>query len=251
MKRKYPLKKEHRDLRDVHYFSTHYKNYSDLPGSVDLRAGLSPVVDQGHLGSCTANAIVSGLAEYILLQQGNPLVRLSRLFLYWEERYMEGTVDEDSGAYIRDGMKVLQQIGTCPEVEYPYVIENFRDTPTPRQITDAAAFRLINRYSRVNDLLALKTALAEGLPVVVGFMVYDSFASETVAETGIVPIPDPTQENQLGGHAILAVGYTQIEGENYIVIRNSWGASWGDQGYGYMPEGFFIPDFVTDMWVGQ
>ncbi|MEW4154043.1 C1 family peptidase [Bacillus thuringiensis] len=251
MKRKYPLKQEKIDLRDFVYYANQYKSASQLPATMDLRSQLSPVVDQGQLGSCTANAIVSGLAEYMMLKQKRSLIRLSRLFLYWEERYLEGTVNEDNGAYIRDGMKVLQQIGTCPEVEYPYNIAHFRDTPTPRQVTDAAAYRMISQYYRVNNVLTLKTAIAEGLPVVVGFLVYESFESEDVAQTGIVPIPNTNQESLLGGHAVLAVGYIQIEGENYIIIRNSWGTDWGDEGYCYMPESFFTLGFVTDMWTGQ
>lgn len=251
MVRKYTLKKDPVDLRDKYFYATQHKAVSDLPVEVDLRSQLSPIVDQGQLGSCTANAIASGLGEFKLLQGGNPLTRLSRLFLYWEERYLEGTVNEDSGAYIRDGMKVLQTIGTCPESEYPYNINKFTTTPTAKQVADAAKFRMIKGYYRVNNVTVLKAALAENIPVVIGFDVYESFESADVYETGMVPIPNTRTESFLGGHAVLAVGYKQIKNANYIIIRNSWGADWGDAGYCYMPEAFFTKGFVTDMWAGQ
>lgn len=96
--RKYTVKKDVRDLRDLHFRSSKYSYPKELPKMIDLRHQMSPIVDQGHLGSCTANAITSGLREYLELQSGHPLTRLSRLFLYWHERELEGTVNEDSGA---------------------------------------------------------------------------------------------------------------------------------------------------------
>ncbi|GAA3316210.1 hypothetical protein GCM10020331_012720 [Ectobacillus funiculus] len=70
MTRKYRLKNDSIDLRDIYYRSTQYKSVTDLPEEVDLRNKLSPIVDQGELGSCTANAIASGLGEFKLLQEG-------------------------------------------------------------------------------------------------------------------------------------------------------------------------------------
>lgn len=251
--RVYPLKKEERDLRDFHFKSAIYAAPRSLPNEIDLRPALSPVVDQGQLGSCTANAIVSGLREYLLLHAKAPYTQLSRLFLYWHERSMEGTVDEDSGAYIRDGMRVLQKIGVCPEPDYPYDVTHFRDIPTNKAEMDAEPFRIAG-YHRVADLHALKAALAEGSPVVIGFEVYESFESEQVASTGIVPMPDKKQEQLLGGHAVLAVGYKDgpSASEGYVIIRNSWGAEWGDKGYCYFPYAMFKDNsLIMDMWTGH
>src|SRR5690242_15676766 len=112
--RKYPLKREKRDLRDYQFRSTAFMSPSELPKKVDLRQQMPPIVDQGSLGSCTANAIASGLREYLLIKAQEEWTPLSRLYLYWHERELEGSVEEDSGAYIRDGMKVLQKRGVCP-----------------------------------------------------------------------------------------------------------------------------------------
>jgi C1A family cysteine protease len=250
--RKYPLKKEPRDLRDYHFMSAQYKRPAEMPKEMDLRTKMAPVVDQGQLGSCTANAIVSGLREYLLMLTPQKYEALSRLYLYWHERELEGHIDEDSGAYIRDGMKVLQQLGVCPERDYPYRIEHFTDQPTPQAEQDAKAYR-IGEYHRILDLDALKAALAEGLPVVIGMTIYESFESEEVARTGKVPVPRKSQEQVLGGHAMLAVGYKDTaRGQGVVIVRNSWGPSWGDKGYCYIPYRMFRdPALMLDMWTGK
>nr|WP_217635191.1 C1 family peptidase [Paenibacillus sp. yr247] len=231
--------------------STAFKSPSELPKKVDLRSNMSPIVDQGALGSCTANAIASGLREYLLVSSQEKWTALSRLFLYWHERELEGHVDEDSGAYIRDGMKVLQKIGVCPEADYPYNVADFRNTPDRKAEQDAANYK-ISEYHRITDLYALKAALAEKSPVVIGMMVYESFQSPEAAQTGKIPIPKKKSERMLGGHALLAVGYVDRGQSGYVIVRNSWGEAWGDQGYCYIPYKMFQdPDSVMDMWTGR
>ncbi|WP_122628272.1 C1 family peptidase [Lucifera butyrica] len=244
---KYLLKKDTLDLRDHIFYSAKYKLVEHLPTKVDLRASCSPIVDQGELGSCTANAIASGLREYLELKAGQSLTTLSRLFLYYEERLLEGTVNEDSGAEIRDGMKVLNQIGVCPEADWPYDISTFTNPPNNKDVADAAAFK-VSEYHRIASLTQLKAALAEGLPVVIGIEVYASFESDEVAKTGIVPIPDKSKEQYLGGHAVLVVGYD--DSRNMLIVRNSWGDSWGDKGYCYLPYDYFN-QYSSDCWTSQ
>jgi hypothetical protein len=241
IKRVYGCKKDTPDLRDYLY---HAKiDTGSLPGSVDLRSKFSPIVDQGELGSCTSNAIVSGLYEYQLLQKGN-WKALSRLFHYYEERSLEGTIDSDSGAEISDGMKVLQQIGVCPETDWPYDISTYANAPTAQDLADALTYKIVE-YHRVTSLPLLKAALAEGLPVVLGIDVYSSFESDSVSSTGVIPMPDTAHESLLGGHAICAVGYDNAK--SAVIFRNSWGPSWGDQGHGYLPYAYF-KSLVSDMW---
>jgi C1A family cysteine protease len=245
---KYTLKQDREDLRDLHFTSGTFRTTAHLPKEVDLRQALSPIVDQGQLGSCTANAIASGLREYLLLKDEQPLTRLSRLFLYWCERDLEGTIGEDSGAMIRDGFKILQKVGVCPEADFPYDISKFTQSPTQTMVQDASPFR-ITSYHRVTTQAQLKASLAEGLPVVIGIKVYDSFESYDVAKTGMVPVPK-SGENFLGGHAVLVVGYKIIKRKLHYIVRNSWGEDWGDKGYCYIPSTFFSK-YVMDMWTGR
>jgi C1A family cysteine protease len=244
VKRKYTCKKDRPDIHD-YGFKASKPRTGPLPKSVDLRSKMSPVVDQGQLGSCTANAIVSGLWEYLWLGVGNILQRFSRLFLYYFERFVEGTVKDDSGAEIRDGMKILSKYGVCPESIWPYIIKKFTNKPVKKAI-DAAGKYKIFEYRRINGLDELKAALADGQPVVFGFNVYQSFESDDVAKTGIVSMPKDG-ESLLGGHAVLAVGFDDTKGQ--VIVRNSWGDSWGDKGYFYMPYEVFNK-LVMDMWTG-
>ncbi|MBP2655807.1 MAG: xylellain [Firmicutes bacterium] len=244
--RKYLLKKDIPDLRDHAFYSAVYKSAAHLPNKVDLRKKCSPVVDQGELGSCTANAIASGLREYLLNKNKQPWVALSRLFLYWEERSLEGTVDEDSGASIRDGMKVLNQIGVCPETDWPYDISTFTNPPTDKQIADAAAYK-VSEYHRIMSLDRLKAALAEGLPVVIGIEVFESFEADEVTGNGIIPMPAEAEQD-LGGHAVLVVGYDDSKG--MLIVRNSWGIAFGDLGYFYLPYDYF-EKYASDCWTSR
>ena len=241
----YKLKKDIEDLRDFSYTTTRFKKISEIPKYKDLRAYCSNIVDQGNLGSCTANAIVSGLREYLELQDKLTLTVLSRLFLYYEERKIEGTINIDSGAQIRDGMKVLNKLGVCPEQDDPYFIEKFKLPPSRKSIKDAKKFT-IAEYSRIWDIQDLKLSIAEDKPVVCGIKVYESFESDIVANSGIVPMPKKG-ESILGGHAVLAVGYN--ENKKQVIMRNSWGEEWGDNGYFYLPYDVFNY-LIMDMWTG-
>jgi len=251
--RKYLLKKDTPDMRDHVFCSACYKKTEQLPASVDLRKKCSPVVNQGELGSCTANAIVSGLREYLLINKEIKWLPLSRLFLYYEERLLEDSVSEDSGAMIRDGMKVLNQIGVCPEVDWPYDISTFTNQPTDKMVADAAPYK-VAEYHRITSLAQLKAALAEGLPVVIGIDVYESLESDDACATGIVPMPDKSKEQLLGGHAILACGYLDDMTANgktgYVIFRNSWGYTYGDLGYGYLPYDYF-EKYASDCWTSR
>jgi C1A family cysteine protease len=245
MERKFPVKKDKRDERDLTAKAS--IAVEELPEAVDLRPYMSEVVDQLNLGSCTANAIASGLQEYLQKKSGKRLTRLSRLFLYYFERHIEGTINEDAGAYIRDGMKVLQKIGCAPEKYLPYDVNRYREQPSADAYLNSGEFR-ITEYKRVSYLSTLKSILAEGYPVVMGMEVFDSFM--TIGKDGIVPMPDPNKENSLGGHAVLICGYLQKNGELHYIVRNSWGKKWGDRGYCYIPESFFHKH-VFDMWTGR
>jgi C1A family cysteine protease len=244
-KRIYGLKKDEPDLRDYIYQTEVIKEV--LASKIDLRDEMSAVVDQGDLGSCTANAMASGLREFLELRDNVSYTALSRLFLYWHERYLEGTVSTDSGASIRDGMKVLKNIGVCPEVDFPYDISKFTNKPSAKAETDAVEYK-ISQYSRILSLTKLKASLSEDLPVVFGFAVYESFESDDVTNTGWAPLPKEG-EKLLGNHAVLAVGYDNAN--SVVICRNSWGKEWGDKGYFYLPYSFWSKDLVFDMWTGD
>jgi C1A family cysteine protease len=175
----------------------------------------------------------------------------SRLFIYYNERVMEGTVESDSGAMIRDGMKSVGKQGVCREEKWPYDIKKFRDKPTAACYTEAKKHQAI-LYRRVSqNLLQMKGCLADGFPFVFGFTVYESFVSDEVARTGTVPMPGLNETGPYGeppsGHAVMAVGYD--DASRRFLVRNSWGTGWGMQGYFTMPYEYLTQaSLATDFW---
>jgi C1A family cysteine protease len=216
-----------------------------LPASVDLRTYASPIDDQGNLGSCTGNAL-AGAIDLMDKKTENKNLRVSRLFIYYQERAIEGDITQDAGARISDGVNACSQTGACLESIWPYTISQFAVKPSQAAYNDAV-HRKITSASKCADITAIKTALANGTPVVGGFMVYASFESAAVARTGIMPFPDVAREQCLGGHAVCFVGYN--DAKSWFIVRNSWGTSWGDKGYFYMPyQVVTTPNMASDFW---
>jgi C1A family cysteine protease len=232
------------DARD-YVFSAPDEVIANLPPKVDLRSKCPPVYDQGQLGSCTANAI-AGAYEFDQLEERQPDFMPSRLFIYFNERVMEGTVDIDAGAMIRDGIKSVAKLGVCTEDDWPYDIAAFRDKPGPGCYKDALKHQAIVYRSIPQQLNQLQACLATGIPFVFGFSVYESFESDEVARTGVVNMPGPG-EKQVGGHAVVAVGYDNAA--QRFTVRNSWGRSWGQKGYYTMPFAYVTnPQLSMDFW---
>lgn len=213
----------------------------NIPSSMDLSGKCPPVYDQGQLGSCTANAIGAAI-EFEQKKRFVP----SRLFIYYNERVIEGTVASDSGAQIRDGIKSVATQGAPPEKVWPYDIAKFSLTPPPIAYTDAKK-DMVTLYQRlIQDLNTMRGCLASGFPFVFGFTVYSSFESPAVAKSGIVPMP-ASGERSIGGHAVMAVGYDDKSRE--FLVRNSWGPDWGLKGYFKIPYAYLTEtNLASDFW---
>ena len=231
------------DARD-HLYAPKAVSPAKLPMRVDLRAKCSPVEDQGSLGSCTGNAI-AGAIELLQIKAGAPVTDISRLFIYYCEREYLGEINEDSGAYIRDGIKAIRDTGAASEKTWPYNIGRFKTRPSDEAYADAAR-RKFKSYQRITTLGRMLQCLAEGFPFVFGFSVYEDFMSDRVARTGQARMPRAGEE-MLGGHAVLAVGYSQIS--RRFIVRNSWGADWGRRGYFTLPFDYLADrNLSDDMW---
>jgi hypothetical protein len=204
------------------------------------------IKDQGDEGSCTGFSLSS--AREALL--GADRIALSPAFIYYEERRIERSAGRDSGAMIRDGLKVLAKEGVCPEDAMPYVAGQYTTPPGPGAFDAATGYR-IAAYHRATSLHALQAAIAARHPVVLGISVYRSF-EENVGPDGKVPMPAPGEELR-GGHAILVVGYrrdAKAPGGGWLTLNNSWGVGAGKGGQFFLPYAYAVDRRYTfETWV--
>lgn len=243
--RRYGAKPDIPDIRDHHVERPALRVVRQLPKSVALyrRRGMISAYDQGYLGSCVANA-VGGACEYTLRELRLAAFTPSRLAIYYGARKLEGTQDSDSGAYIRDGIKVVAKQGAGDERLWKYDIERFTEEP-PLPYAEDASQHLVTEYARVEQNRdAIRAVLAAGDPVVFGIGVYESFESDRVAATGTVPMPK-TSEALMGWHAIWMDGY----GERRTDQLNSWSPGWGNAGRFSLPWDYVLdPNLADDFW---
>jgi C1A family cysteine protease len=218
---------------------------------------LPPIYDQGELGSCTANAL-GGAFEYTQIVQGLKDFTPSRLFIYYNERSLEGTIGSDSGAALSDGIRTMTNFGVCSETLWPYDITKFTMKPTDAAFKDASDHQVLASRRVPLSVDGFKTMLNMGYPIAFGLTVFGYFESQIMARTGVLKLPGP-REKPIGGHAVLCVGYSDTmksaDGKTcgYFKVRNSWGVNWGvaggnqNGGYFWMPYSY-LP-LCDDSWV--
>jgi C1A family cysteine protease len=235
---------------------------SKLPASVDLRQWCSPIEDQGDLGSCTAQA-GAGVIEYYERKAFGRHTDTSRLFLYKATRNLM-KAKGDTGGYLRTTIGAMVLFGVPPEEYWPYTDDEKKFDKEPNAFTYAFAanFQTIKYFRHdppdrtpAKVLTQLKTYLAKGHPAMFGFTVYNSI--DQAEETGRIPYPSKKERIE-GGHAIVAVGYNDKikiknthddkETTGALLIRNSWGKSWGEDGYGWLPYDYVRKGLAEDFW---
>jgi len=232
-----------------------------LGAFMDLRSFCSPIEDQGNLGSCTAQAGV-GLLEYYERRAFNTYINGSRRFLYKATRNLLGWVG-DTGAYIRSTMGAMVLLGVPPEKYWPYIISDFDVEPSAFVYSLGQSYQAVSYYRLdpagtppVTLLARIKQYILAGLPSMFGFTVYSSITQ--AAATGKIPFPF-TGDVVWGGHAIAAVGFDDTMQIKHVhpfapvytgalLIRNSWGTGWGDNGYGWLPYEYVLRGLAVDWW---
>jgi C1A family cysteine protease len=233
-----------------------------LPATADLREWCSPVEDQGRLGSCTAQA-GAGIIEYYERKSFRRHIDASRLFLYKVTRNLM-KMKGDTGAYLRSTIGAMVLFGVPPEEYWPYSDspDNFDKEPPAFCYSFAQNYKTLKYYrhdppsaSPESILDRIKTYLGAGHPAMFGFTVYSSI--EQASDTGRIPFPSPLDKIE-GGHAVVAVGYDDKmkiknryggeEAEGALLIRNSWGQGWGEDGYGWLPYDYLRKGLAEDFW---
>jgi hypothetical protein len=237
-----PSSRDHRDMLATPV------DTSTLPPSIALPA--VPVLDQGSEGACVGHGCAGARETLELIVNGAlPMVPLSRAFIYYEARLLENTADQDSGAEVRDGCKVLNQMGVCTEAEFPYTPGRFADVPPDVDVTAAARYK-IDAYARLINTDQVRAALASNMPVVIGINVYQSFETQ-IGPDGMVPLPG-SGDQYLGGHCVFLKGYhpdPRNPGHFLFDAQNSWSSSWADHGGMHFTEDYLNnPNLTMDLW---
>lgn len=235
-----------RDLPDPRDHKFKVVPQVELPSIVDMREKCPPIYDQGQIGSCTANAM-GGVFQFEQMVQEIPNFMPSRLFIYYNTREYEGTVNEDAGATLRNTMKMMVEKGVCPEKMWGYG-KCFKKKPSDDCYVEGLKNQVLEYLRVTHAMYDIRYTLAQGYPVAFGMMLYQSFMSDAVTNTGKIPMPNLLQESALGGHAVMLVGYNDTIRE--FIVRNSWGTSWGDHGYFYLPYEYIeTPNLTADYWI--
>lgn len=197
---------------------------------------MTAVYDQLRLGSCTANAVAAAIDADRIVSGLDPIFP-SRLWIYALERLLEGSsLYQDTGAFGRDGFKAARRIGIVSEDIWPYSDDKHWWTRDPTT-SDAWAMRqtIEHPYKAVRrGITTFKRVFSNKQTIAFGFSVFESFESQEVELSGVMPHPDPTRESQVGGHEVLGVGYLR-EMPFHCLCRNEWSTDWGIGGYFFMP----------------
>lgn len=221
----------------------------ELPPRVDLRQYMTAIENQGETNSCVANA-VAGAYEYLVKRHlGEEAYDVSRMFIYYNARYLEDATDEDEGTAIGDALEGLKTYGACSEETWPFDEELVNEEPEEGAYDEAKNFLVEDMAQVPVDLDAWRQALAEGNPIVFGIALYKSFDAHR--KKGLVPMPSPSEaaRESHDGHAMLCVGYS--DPDKLFIVRNSWGDDWGDDGYCYIPYAYLTnPKYNDgDAWI--
>ena len=212
------------------------KHTSITATTTTLKSYVKMVYDQGQLGSCTATAFCAAFNIQNAIKKKYIGFFPSALFFYYKERVIEKSINIDAGADVIDGEKYVKDYGICSEQMWPYIISKFAIKPPSTCDIDAIKHK-INTYMiiPINSLLLvnIKKFINNNIPVLIAIAVYESFASQNVANTGIIPIPNLAKERLLGGHEMCLIGYDDTK--NLFIVQNSWGTNWGDKGFCYLP----------------
>lgn len=236
------------DARDYRF--TAPRKYSG--DFVDLSGGFSGVYDQLALGSCVSNG-TSAAVDFARKKQGLEPIFPSRLFVYYQGRVRgHYPLNQDTGLQIRDGLTVVSKDGAPPETDWPYDINRFDQKPPVQAYIDGL-HDLAVKFGQV-DPSGIDDAIASGVPVIQGFDVYESFESDAVANTGIVPMPQ-SGEKLLGGHCTVICSTPKdgteiggLAGTPYRLHLNSWGTGWGLKGFYWAPVAY-TEKYASDFWM--
>jgi len=236
---------------NVKKYDKNSKQNPSLPKKVDLRRLMTPIENQGETNSCVAHA-VAGAYEYLAKKHLQKDYDVSRMFIYYNARYLamdDESYIEDTGSYIQQAIEGLQEYGACSEEMCPFDEELINEEPYQEAYDEGAEFLVEDTQLVETNLLTWKHCLADGNPIIFALNLYKSFDQHQ--KKGVISEPSKRESSRgaHGAHAMLAVGYSDID--EVFIVRNSWGNKWGDSGYCYIPYDYLISEEHNhgDSWI--
>ncbi len=197
------------------------------------------ILNQGALGSCGPNSLVVACS----LASNGRITNMSRLYTYFITECLDNNNPlTDNGVTSQNLVKSLIKYSYCDESLMPYILTNyltlppltcFKNTHNLTNIVYSYINQDINMLANLQNNILNTFNKVQLSGIIIGILVYSSFPMNST--NGIIPVPNPRTERLLGGHAVSLVGFKTINGQNYITFQNSWGTTWGDKGYGYLP----------------
>jgi len=220
-----------------------YKPSEVKVSSVDLRMNFSHIKNQGSQGSCSAFAL-SSIYEYILKINNALDADLSESFLYYNARKKSGKEASDCGSNFFDTISALSESGICTEDVFPYVDSEYDIEPPEEAYADGLK-RLVKKARNVDvSVNDFRSALANGYPIAISLKIFDSFSQQTA---GFIPRPSESEilSGNSGFHAMVICGFS--DDKKVFIVRNSWGESFGENGYCYIPYSYIGDPALMNM----
>ena len=196
----------------------------ELPREVDWRrkGAVTPVKDQGQCGSCWSFS-ATGALEGQHFRKTHKLVSLSEQNLIdCSEKFGNNGCN---GGLMDNAFRYVQKTkGIDTEQSYPYeaIAEKCHYNPRNSGATDKGFVDIES-----GDEKKLQAAVATVGPISVA--IDASQESFQLYKEGVYSDPDCSPENL--DHGVLVVGYGTEDGKDYWLVKNSWGPTWGDEGY--------------------
>lgn len=222
-----------------------------LPASVDLRSAWWKVNDQGTTGSCVGWATADGVLRYHLVTAGKlpQSTHLSPRFVWMASKETDEFVTtpetfiEGAGTSLKAAMDIIRKYGCVLDADLPFKISTLMFAGDERTFyAKASSRKAANYFNLQRNLNQWKAWLAGNGPILAGLNV-DATWDNASSTSGKLDTFQPSTTR--GGHAICVVGYTA---DGRFIIRNSWGTTWGDKGFGYASPAYIADGFFTESY---
>ena len=222
-----------------------------LPASVDMRAAWWKINNQENTGSCVGWATADGVVRWHMTKAGkiSQTTLLSPRHIWMASKETDTITTrpesfiEGAGTTLKAAVDVARKHGVALMDDLPFHIQTKMYTGNENAFYVSCAQRKISAYFNLHrNLSSWKTWLAGTGPILAAFNV-DSSWDNAASNNGNIDTFHP--DTVRGGHAICIVGY---RADGRFIVRNSWGTTWGVNGFGYLHPDYIAAAFYDESY---